>query len=63
MVTSSLPESKAKQYFAKLGAEDKSLHWVETDLASPFHQFNFYDQDDEVNLSVDLAQKWFATKM
>lgn len=53
----------AKQYFAQLGAEEKFLHWVETDLASPFHQFSFYDQDDEVNLSVDLAQQWFASKM
>lgn len=53
----------AKQYFEKLGTEDKSLHWVETDLESPFHQFNFYDQTEEVTLSVDLAQQWFASKM
>jgi len=53
----------AKQYFEKLGTNDKSLHWVKTDLDSPFHQFSFYDQDDEVNLSADLAQKWFAEKL
>ncbi|MEM7126827.1 MAG: CocE/NonD family hydrolase [Chloroflexota bacterium] len=52
-----------KQYFEKLGTADKSLHWVETALESPFHQFSFYDQDDEVNLSVDLAKQWFSEKM
>ena len=53
----------AKQYFEKLGASEKKLHWVETDLPSPFPQFNFYDQEAEVSLSVELAQKWFASKM
>lgn len=53
----------AKQYFEKLGASEKKLHWVDTDLPSPFHQFSFYDQEAEVSLSVELAQKWFASKM
>ena len=57
-----LPEY-TKQYFEKLGTTDKSLRWVETALESPFHQFSFYDQDDEVNLSVALAQQWFLEKM
>ncbi len=52
-----------KQYFEKLGAEDKSLYWVETDMESPFHQFNFYDQEAEVSLTVDLATQWFSTKL
>jgi len=49
----------AKQYFEKLGSNTKRLHWVETDLPTPFHQFSFYDQDEEVNLSTDLASDWF----
>ncbi|MEM7029519.1 MAG: alpha/beta hydrolase [Chloroflexota bacterium] len=52
-----------KQYFEKLGTEDKALHWVETDLESPFHQFSFYDQPEEVDLSVDKAQAWFSQKL
>lgn len=51
-----------KQYFEKIGTKDKALHWVESDLDSPFHQFSFYDQE-EVNLSVKLAQQWFSSKM
>ncbi len=53
----------AKQYFEKLGTEDKALHWVETNLESPFHQFSFYDQPEEVGLSVDKAQAWFSKKL
>lgn len=52
-----------KQYFERLGAADKSLYWVETDLESPFHQFSFYDQEAEVTLVVDQAQQWFAAKL
>lgn len=52
-----------KQYFEELGADDKALHWVETDLASPFHQFSFYDQPEEVSFSVDKAQEWFWEKL
>lgn len=57
-----LPEY-AKKYYEKIGTEDKSLHWMETELPSPFHQFSFYDQDDEVNLSENLAQEWFKAKL
>ncbi len=52
-----------KQYFEKLGTDDKALHWVETDLESPFHQFSFYDQPEEVGVSVDKAQAWFSEKL
>lgn len=52
-----------KNYFEKIAASDKKLHWMETDLESPFHQFNYYDQDEEVNESVTEASKWFAQKL
>lgn len=52
-----------KQYFEKIGSEDKSLYWVKTDLESPFHQFNFYDQEEEVALAVDQARQWFSAKL
>ncbi|MEM9075910.1 MAG: alpha/beta fold hydrolase [Bacteroidota bacterium] len=52
-----------KNYFEKIASADKKLHWMETELESPFHQFNYYDQDDEVNESVTEASKWFAQKL
>ncbi len=52
-----------KNFFEKIATSDKKLHWMETELESPFHQFNYYDQEAEVNESVSQASKWFATKM
>ena len=52
-----------KNYFEKIASVDKKLHWMETELESPFHQFNYYDQEDEVNESVAEASKWFAQKL
>lgn len=52
-----------KNYFEKIGAEDKKLHWMKTDLESPYHQFNYYDQDAEVNESVSEAVNWFTAKL
>lgn len=52
-----------KKYFEKIAAEEKELYWIETELESPYHQFNFYDQDKEVNESVDQAIKWFNKKL
>ena len=52
-----------RQYFDNIATSDKSLHWIETELDSPFHQFNFYDQESEVNESVEQAQQWFTTKL
>lgn len=58
-----LPEY-TKVYFEEINTDDKELIWVETDiLPSPFHQFNFYDQEDEVSLVVENASKWFSTKL
>ncbi len=52
-----------KNYFEKIAAEDKHLHWMVTELESPYHQFSYYDQEAEVNESVVEATKWFKTKM
>ena len=52
-----------KQYFARIATEDKRLHWIDTDLQSPFHQFSFYDQELEVTESLEQAKQWFAAKL
>lgn len=52
-----------KNFFEKIGTENKKLDWIETELDSPMQQFNFYDQDFEVNLAVEKATDWFKNKM
>ncbi len=52
-----------KNYFEKIATADKKLHWMETELESPYHQFNYYDQDAEVNESVAEASSWFDQKL
>ncbi len=52
-----------KNYFEKIAATDKELHWMETELESPYHQFNYYDQEAEVKESIEEASKWFSQKM
>ena len=52
-----------KNYFERIATEDKELHWMETELESPFHQFNYYDQDTEVTEAVTKASDWFARKL
>lgn len=52
-----------KNYFNSIAADDKKLHWIETELESPFHQFSFYDQEAEVGEAVREASEWFADKM
>lgn len=52
-----------KSFFENINSEDKKLHWIETELESPYHQFSFYDQDNEVNESVELVSQWFNTKL
>ena len=54
---------KEKNYFEKIASSDKKLHWMETELESPFHQFSYYDQEVEVNESVTEATEWFKAKM
>ncbi|MDJ0834407.1 MAG: alpha/beta fold hydrolase [Gammaproteobacteria bacterium] len=52
-----------KQYFANIASEQKKLHWIETELDSPFHQFSFYDQAAEVNESLEQARQWFSNQL
>lgn len=52
-----------KKYFKQIAADDKSLHWIDTELESPYHQFSFYDGEAEVNESIEQAQKWFSEHM
>lgn len=49
-----------KAYFENIAAEDKKLYWMETELESPYHQFNFYDQEAEVNETIEQATAWFS---
>lgn len=52
-----------KKFFEQLGTADKKLHWMKTELESPYHQFSYYDQDAEVNESVKEVSSWFKSKM
>ncbi|MDK2596821.1 alpha/beta fold hydrolase [Pseudoalteromonas obscura] len=52
-----------KQFFENIAADDKSLHWIETELESPYHQFSFYDQEREVMESIEQAQLWFSKSL
>jgi hypothetical protein len=52
-----------KKYFETVPSTNKELVWVETELASPMHQFNFYDQDAEVNLAIDKTSQFFKTNL
>lgn len=52
-----------KNYFERIATENKELHWMDTELESPFHQFNYYDQESEVSESVAKAANWFSSKM
>ncbi|MEX0287991.1 MAG: alpha/beta fold hydrolase [Flavobacteriaceae bacterium] len=52
-----------KKFFDELSSADKKLHWLETELESPFHQFSFYDQEEEVNTVVEEASKWFRSNL
>ncbi len=52
-----------KKYFEQIATSDKKLHWMETTLESPFHQFSYYDNEDEVNESVNEASQWFKSKL
>lgn len=58
-----LPEY-TKIYFNEISTPDKKLIWLGTDiLPSPYHQFSFYDQDAEVNVSVAESAQWFTEKL
>ena len=48
-----------KKYFEAVPSSNKELVWVDTELGSPMHQFAFYDQDKEVNLSIEKTSAFF----
>ncbi|KXX68221.1 alpha/beta hydrolase [Flammeovirga sp. SJP92] len=52
-----------KNFFEKIGTDDKELIWVNTELESPIQQFNFYDQEEEVELAVAKGSDWFKAKL
>ena len=52
-----------KNYFEQIKTSDKKLYWMDTALESPYHQFEYYDQDTEVNAAVNEAMQWFTQKM
>lgn len=52
-----------KNYFEKIGTGNKKLHWMKTEMESPFHQFNYYDQEAEVNETVSEAAAWFKNNL
>jgi len=52
-----------KKYFEQIATDDKKLHWMETELESPYHQFSYYDQEAEVAESVKEASVWFKEKL
>lgn len=52
-----------KKYFENIATTDKKLHWMDTELESPYHQFSYYDQEAEVIESVSEATKWFTEKL
>lgn len=52
-----------KTFFANIATADKQLHWLDTELESPFHQFSFYDQEAEVSESIKQASDWLTQKL
>ena len=52
-----------KNFFNDIAAEDKKLDWMETELDSPYHQFSYYDQEEEVSAVVGKASAWFGEKL
>lgn len=52
-----------KNFFGKIAFADKKLEWVETELDSPLQQFNFYDQEKEVGMTIEMGAEWFKTKL
>ena len=52
-----------KKYFETVPSKDKELVWVETEKTSPMHQFDFYDQKEEVDLAVEKTSAFFHEKL
>jgi len=55
-----LPEY-TKDFYDRLTSTEKSLVWLEKDVAYPMeHQFNFYDQEEETNFAVSHIVKYLS---
>lgn len=52
-----------KKYFETVPSKNKELVWVETNLQSPMHQFAFYDQKEEVDLSIEKTSEFFHREL
>jgi len=52
-----------KKFYEDIVSKNKKLYWIDTEMESPYHQFNFYDQDEEVSTAVAQVSAWFAEKM
>lgn len=52
-----------KKFFNAIRTEDKRLHWMDTELESPYHQFNFYDQEAEIKETIKEAVALFNQKL
>ncbi len=48
-----------KKYFKEISTSKKKLHWIKSTVKPPFEQFDFYDNEKKVELSVELASSWF----
>jgi ketosteroid isomerase-like protein/fermentation-respiration switch protein FrsA (DUF1100 family) len=52
-----------RSYFENITTSDKKLVWLDTELDSPMHQFYFYDQDAEVNRSIEEISNFFNQRL
>jgi fermentation-respiration switch protein FrsA (DUF1100 family) len=52
-----------KKYFEAIASTAKELVWIETELASPMHQFSFYDQEKEVGEAVAKTSAFFRQEL
>ena len=53
-----LPEY-TKKYYNEISSEQKKLHYIESSIQSPMEQFDFYDNDEKVNMAVNLSGEWY----
>ena len=52
-----------KKYFDAVASKQKTLVWVETELESPMHQFEFYDQELEVTLAISKTAEFLKQQL
>ena len=52
-----------KKYYNDISSEQKKLHYIESGVQSPMEQFDFYDNDEKVNMAVKLSGKWYEENL